>query len=119
MRKKLRINSQLALADFIPVFYANGWWWLGLPCSFYFFLTGLRQSHNAQHYSMGLPRVFQDLVLISYSMFFHAEHHLFPAVPTCHLAVLAKRLDAVTLKFAGQQVIEIKLKAPTQTLITN
>ena len=31
---------------------------------------------------------------ISYSMFFHAEHHLFPAVPTCHLARLAERLDA-------------------------
>jgi fatty acid desaturase len=235
------------------LFYANGWWWLGLPCSFYFFLTGLRQSHNAQHYSMGLPRVVQDLVLfslsvlmlssmhavqvthmhhhrhcladedaegatarlpwwrallvgplfpirlhvaawrqaklnkrkwiaaellvisgiilgvafhpglaawhwhfsamivgecftgffavwtvhhdcgpdevgrtqrgrwlnlISYSMFFHAEHHLFPAVPTCHLAVLAQRLDAVTLKFAGQQVIETKL-TPTQTLTAN
>ncbi|HEY4417382.1 MAG TPA: hypothetical protein VGO57_16950, partial [Verrucomicrobiae bacterium] len=39
------------------VFYANGWWWLGLPCSFYFFLTGLRQSHNAQHYALGFPRV--------------------------------------------------------------
>ena len=32
--------------------------------------------------------------VISYSMFFHAEHHLFPAVPTCHLAILAERLDA-------------------------
>jgi len=34
------------------------------------------------------------MTLISYSMFFHAEHHLFPAVPTCHLARLAERLDA-------------------------
>ena len=29
----------------------------------------------------------------TYNMFFHLEHHLFPAVPTCHLPQLAKRLD--------------------------
>lgn len=224
--------------------YARGWWWLGLPCSFYFFLTGLRQSHNAQHYSLGLPHIVQDGALfvlsvlmfssmhavqvthlhhhrhclgeedtegatarmpwwralligplfplrlhlaawrlakrnkrawmvaelasilvvamvvflltdstalwwhagvmlvgecftgffavwtvhhdcepgevgrtqrgrwvnwLSYSMFFHAEHHLFPAVPTGHLATLAKRLDAVTLQFTRQQVIGIEI----------
>jgi fatty acid desaturase len=223
--------------------YANGWWWFGLPCSFYFFLTGLRQSHNAQHYSLGLPRIVQDGVLfalsllmfssmhavqathlhhhrhclgpddaegstarlpwwrallvgplfplrlhlaawrqaklakrawitaelagiagifivvvgftnsvalhwhfgamivgecftgffavwtvhhgcgadevgrtqrgqwlnrLSYSMFFHAEHHLFPAVPTAHLPILAKRLDAVTLTFARRQVFGLE-----------
>jgi fatty acid desaturase len=31
----------------------------------------------------------------TYNMFFHVEHHLFPAVPTCHLPQLAQRLDAV------------------------
>lgn len=31
--------------------------------------------------------------VVSYSMFFHLEHHLFPAVPTCHLDRLADRLD--------------------------
>jgi fatty acid desaturase len=30
---------------------------------------------------------------LCYSMFYHAEHHLFPAVPTCHLATLATRMD--------------------------
>ncbi len=29
----------------------------------------------------------------TYNMFFHVEHHLFPAVPTCHLPQLAHRLD--------------------------
>jgi fatty acid desaturase len=29
----------------------------------------------------------------TYNMFFHVEHHLFPAVPTCHLPKLAARLD--------------------------
>ncbi len=33
--------------------------------------------------------------LVSYSMFYHLEHHLFPAVPTRNLPLLAERLDAV------------------------
>jgi fatty acid desaturase len=31
--------------------------------------------------------------VLFYNMFYHAEHHLFPKVPTCHLPELAKRLD--------------------------
>lgn len=31
--------------------------------------------------------------LVSYNMFFHLEHHLFPRVPTCRLPALAARLD--------------------------
>jgi len=34
------------------------------------------------------------LSLLAFNMFYHLEHHLFPAVPTCHLPMLAKRLDA-------------------------
>ena len=37
---------------------------------------------------------------ISYAMFYHVEHHLFPAVPTCHLAMLAARLDSVAPELA-------------------
>ena len=32
---------------------------------------------------------------VSYHMFLHVEHHLFPQVPTCHLPTLARRLDRV------------------------
>jgi fatty acid desaturase len=32
---------------------------------------------------------------ITFSMFFHLEHHLFPQVPTARLHILARRLDAV------------------------
>lgn len=32
---------------------------------------------------------------VSYDMFHHVEHHLFPSVPTCHLPELSKRLDRV------------------------
>lgn len=30
---------------------------------------------------------------LTYHMFFHVEHHLFPKVPTCHLPELAQRVD--------------------------
>lgn len=33
--------------------------------------------------------------VIAFHMFFHAEHHLFPKVPTRHLPQLAKRIDQV------------------------
>jgi fatty acid desaturase len=32
---------------------------------------------------------------ITYQMFYHLEHHLYPAVPTIHLPELAQRIDAV------------------------
>jgi len=38
------------------------------------------------------------LSLLAYNMFFHLEHHAYPAVPTCHLPELAKRLDSMGLK---------------------
>jgi fatty acid desaturase len=31
--------------------------------------------------------------VITYNMFYHLEHHLFPAVPTIKLPQLAKRID--------------------------
>lgn len=42
---------------------------------------------------------------ISYSMFLHAEHHLFPSVPTFRLRELARRLDSAAPEIAGKQVI--------------
>jgi fatty acid desaturase len=33
--------------------------------------------------------------MITYNMFYHLEHHMFPAVPTLKLPKLAKRIDAV------------------------
>ena len=62
--------------------YEQGWWGAGLACSFYFFLTGLRQSHNAQHYALGLPRTAQDGVLFVLSVLMLASMH---AVQTTHL----------------------------------
>jgi fatty acid desaturase len=38
-------------------------------------------------------------------MFFHAEHHLYPAVPTRRLPALARRLDAVAADLTVYQVL--------------
>lgn len=41
---------------------------------------------------------------ISFNMFFHVEHHLYPKVPTCHLDKLAARLDKVAPELNQKQV---------------
>jgi fatty acid desaturase len=41
---------------------------------------------------------------VSYNMFYHVEHHLFPAVPTCHLPELSKRLDSVAPELRSKNV---------------
>jgi len=45
---------------------------------------------------------------LTYIMFFHMEHHLFPAVPTCRLHILARRLDAVAPELAGKKCFEFR-----------
>jgi fatty acid desaturase len=62
--------------------YHFGYIAIGAGCSFYFFLTGLRQSHGAQHYSLGLPKRVQDGVLFSLSACMLASMH---AVQASHL----------------------------------
>lgn len=42
--------------------------------------------------------------VIVFDMFFHVEHHLFPKVPTCHLAKLAERIDRVAPELHELQV---------------
>ncbi|MFK8011694.1 MAG: fatty acid desaturase, partial [Marinicellaceae bacterium] len=41
---------------------------------------------------------------LTFNMFYHLEHHLFPAVPTCHLHLLANRIDKVAPKLEKKQV---------------
>ena len=42
---------------------------------------------------------------VSYNMFYHLEHHLFPNVPTCHLPELAKRLDQIEPQARTKMVV--------------
>jgi fatty acid desaturase len=62
--------------------YATPWWGLGFVAAFYFFLTGLRLSHNAQHCSLGVGRRVHDGVLFALSVAMGASMH---AVQATHL----------------------------------
>jgi fatty acid desaturase len=62
--------------------YHRDLWIPGAFCSFYFFLTGLRQSHGAQHYTLGIGRRWQDLVLFALSLLMLGSMH---AVQVSHL----------------------------------
>ncbi|HEX2829475.1 MAG TPA: fatty acid desaturase [Burkholderiales bacterium] len=42
--------------------------------------------------------------IVTYDMFYHVEHHLFPGVPTRKLPVLARRLDEVAPELASKKV---------------
>ncbi len=64
------------------LFYSHGDWLPGAFCSFYFFLTGLRQSHGAQHYTLGLGKRSEDLVLFVLSLLMLGSMH---AVQVSHL----------------------------------
>jgi len=41
---------------------------------------------------------------VSFGMFYHLEHHLYPRVPTCHLPALAERLDRTIPELTRKQV---------------
>jgi fatty acid desaturase len=41
---------------------------------------------------------------ITFNMFLHIEHHLFPRVPTCHLPELSRRIDRVAPELRSRSV---------------
>ena len=45
--------------------------------------------------------------LLTFNLLYHIEHHLFPAVPTNHLPILAKRLDTDAPQWTQQPVIPL------------
>src|SRR5438105_13371235 len=69
------LGGSLALAQF-------GLWWMALPLSFVFFLTGLRLVHGAHHYSLGLPRRMSEGVMCVLSVLMLGSLH---AVQVNHL----------------------------------
>jgi fatty acid desaturase len=61
--------------------------------------------HDCDRYNQ-IARTIRNRIktLITFSMFFHVEHHLFPNVPTCHLHRIAERLDAVAPDLCKKRV---------------
>ncbi len=51
-----------------------------------------RETHEAPDFARTQRRHWKNK--ITFNMFYHLEHHLFPAVPTIKLPELAKRIDA-------------------------
>ena len=43
--------------------------------------------------------------ILTYNMFYHVEHHLYPRVPTCHMQQLAKRLDQAAPELQSYRVL--------------
>lgn len=103
-----------------------GWMPLGAFASFLFFLTGLRwftaamlagecftgffavwtvhHDCDPEHELARTQRGWWKTRL-TYEMFYHVEHHLFPAVPTARLPQLAARIDRVMPHLAERQVL--------------
>ena len=60
----------------------SGHYAIALPCSFMFFLAGLRQVHNAFHYALGVSRPASELVMLALSILMLGSMH---AVQINHL----------------------------------
>ena len=59
--------------------------------------------HDTDHDGLGARTQRSRIVnFLTYNMFFHLEHHLFPAVPVKRLARLAERMDAVAPEIAAR-----------------
>jgi fatty acid desaturase len=69
----------LAIASF-----DRGWLGVGTLSSFMFFLTGLRQAHGAQHYTLGIPRRAQDVLLATLSVLMLSSLHALQATHMHH-----------------------------------
>jgi fatty acid desaturase len=74
----------ISLPWFIGSLFAaiSGQYAIALACSFMFFLTGLRQVHNAFHGALGLPRIASDVVMVALSVLMLGSMH---AVQINHL----------------------------------
>jgi fatty acid desaturase len=59
--------------------------------AFFAVWTVHHDAEDAPYPARTIRNRFKRMIVLN--MFFHAEHHLFPKVPTCHLPELARRLD--------------------------
>jgi fatty acid desaturase len=65
---------------------------VGQCFSAFFAVWTVHHDCDRSHY---IARTIRDRIkaTVTYNMFYHVEHHLYPTVPTCHLDELARRLD--------------------------
>ncbi len=97
------------IAELVVSVILQGVMWLWLESSVYMLYTlmmlvanvlapmvGIWGVHHHCEHAPTNARSCRSVLLnaLTFGMFYHAEHHLFPAVPTRHLGELAKRIDA-------------------------
>ena len=75
------------------VCFERRWFAVGIVSSFMFFLTGLRQAHGAQHYTLGIPRRSQDVLLAALSFLMLASLHALQATHMHHHRHALKESD--------------------------
>lgn len=99
-----RVLADLALNLVIPaIALATGWFaaWFHLgavlvaQCFTALFAVWITHRGCEAHALIARTQRNRLVNMVSYNMFFHLEHHLFPAVPVKRLPLLATRLDAI------------------------
>ena len=98
MRKDAALNCVIPALALVPGL-GFLWVWIALmvvaQCLTAFFAVWITHHGCADEDVLMARSQRNPLVnLVSYNMFFHLEHHLFPAVPVSRLPRLARRLDA-------------------------
>lgn len=101
VRQRMVIDAVLTLAMLL-FWIATGWRWLGYHLAFAataqcftaYFAVWI--THHGCSDSPLIARTQRNWLInrLSYNMFFHLEHHMFPGVPVKRLPRLAARLDA-------------------------
>src|SRR5262249_32773520 len=113
--KRVWIATELIAIAVVVASFFFGWtalqWHIGAmltgECLTGFFAVWT-VHHGCKAHEPGRTQRGRWLSFISYSMFFHAEHHLFPAVPTAHLQELARRLDSVLPELGRRSVLPFR-----------
>ncbi len=106
----LELAAMVALAAF--AFLAVDWAFLqyhviamivGQSFSAFFAVWTVHHDCDRSHF---IARTIRNPMkaFVTYDMFYHVEHHLFPTVPTCKLPELSERLDAVAPELRSKLV---------------
>ena len=99
------IAAQLLMNAALVVLAFRYWTWTPLRCHVCAMgvghcLTAFFAVWTVHHHcdrSHHIARTLRNRILnaVTFNMFLHIEHHLFPLVPTCHLGDLSRRIDEI------------------------
>ena len=109
LRRRMRVDLALNLAvlggaagSALPVLAYHVLAVASAQCLTAFFAVWITHRHCHGEELVARTQRSRLLNLITYNMFFHLEHHLFPAVPVKRLGRLAARIDAAAPELASR-----------------